>query len=68
MLKGTLFNEKILTVLSLQTLLLYLIYKFIPEALIYAVLLAFMVDLLVSVGIVSWKHVLALIVLSLIHI
>ena len=64
MLKGTLFNEKILTVLSLQTLLLYLIYKFIPEALIYAVLLAFMVDLLVSVGIVSWKHVLALIVLG----
>ena len=64
MLKGTLFNERILAVLSLQTLLLYLTYKFIPEVLIYVVLLAFIVDLLVSVGIISWKHILALIALG----
>jgi len=35
-----------------------------PEALIYAVLLVFIVDLLVSVGIISWKHILALITLG----
>ncbi len=64
MLKGFLFNEKILAMLSLQTLLLYLTYKFIPEALIYAVLLAFIIDSLVSVGLISWKHVLVLITLG----
>lgn len=65
MLSKVFSNEKILATLSLQIPLLYLIYRLVPSIPIYyAILLVLVTDSLVFSSVVSWKHILASIVLG----